>query len=454
MRTHFLLFLTLIPGVLSAQTDLNNMNRWSAGASIGIHDGMAPSKGLTRIYQFQHFALNGRYMATNRVGLMLTANYDFLDFIDKPYNTYLVRTTIQGVVNASDILHLPQVTSRFGLLAHGGFGFSSMWSDNNPNSADSESLSDRADGMLSFTFGMTPQFKLSEKWSLNTDLSFTFNARQNNRFDMQARSMNGAIDGYMLNASVGITRYFGKNKSHADWTPTIYGAANTDSKELNEMKAELAALKEQSLDDDKDGVSNTLDEEANTPAGSFVNSKGEAIKDKDADGIADAHDACPEVAGAYATNGCPDSDKDGVADVDDICPQTPGLASNRGCPVVTKEVQEVMTKALKGVQFETSKSTLLKTSLPVLDEVVRVMKQNPDYRLDISGHTDNVGDEAQNLLLSESRAQTVVAYLISKGVQAERITSKGYGETQPKTSNDTPAGQAVNRRVEFNVVFN
>ena len=81
------------------------------------------------------------------------------------------------------------------------------------------------------------------------------------------------------------------------------------------------------------------------------------------------------------------------------------------------------------------------------------MKQNPDYRLDISGHTDNVGDEAQNLLLSESRAQAVVSYLISKGVQAERITAKGYGETQPKTTNETPEGQAINRRVEFNVVF-
>jgi OOP family OmpA-OmpF porin len=429
------------------------MNKWSLGASIGAHDGMAPTKATTRLYQIHHFGINGRYMFTNRAGIRLGVNYDFLDFIDRPYNSYYVRTSLEGVVNAGDILHFPQVMPRIGLLVHGGFGFSSLWSDNNPRIANTESLSKRADGMINFTFGVTPQLKLNERWSLNGDLSFIFHARQNNRFDMQAKNRNGAIDGYMLNLSVGVSYYLGKNKTHADWTPTVYGAAAADPKELNEMKAEIAALKEQSRDDDKDGVANALDEEANTPAGSFVNSKGAAIKDRDADGIADAYDVCPDAAGAYATNGCPDTDKDGVADIDDICPQTPGLASNRGCPVVAKEVQEVMTKALKGVQFETAKSTLLKTSLPVLDDVVRVMKQNPDYRLDISGHTDNIGDEANNLLLSEARAQTVVTYLVSKGVEAERINAKGYGETQPKTTNETLDGQAVNRRVEFNVVF-
>lgn len=452
MRFYQLLFI-FSPLVLNAQNDVKSMNKWSIGASIGAHDGMAPTRATTRLYQIHHYGINARYMFTNRAGIKLGVNYDFLDFIDRPYNSYYVRTSLEGVVNAGDMLHFPQVMPRIGLLVHGGFGFSSLWSDNNPRYANTESLSKRADGMINFVFGATPQLKLNEKWSLNGDLSFIFHARQNNRFDMQADNKKGAIDGYMLNLSVGVSYYLGKNKTHADWTPTIYGASGTDSKELNEMKAEIAALKEQTRDDDKDGVPNALDEEANTPAGSFVNSKGAAIADKDADGIADAHDACPGIVGVYSANGCPDSDKDGVADGDDICPQTPGLASNRGCPVVEKEVQDVMTKALKGVQFEYSKSTLLKTSLPVLDEVVRVMKQNPNYRLDISGHTDNVGDEAQNLLLSESRAQTVVDYLISKGVPAEKITAKGYGETQPKTTNETLEGQAINRRVEFNVVF-
>ncbi len=447
------LLLVCLPFTLNAQNDVKSMNKWSLGASIGTHDGMAPSRATTRLYQIHHFGINGRYMFTNRAGIRLSANYDFLDFIDRPYNSYYVRTSLEGVVNAGDVLHFPQVMPRIGLLVHGGFGFSSLWSDNNPRIANTESLSKRADGMINFTFGVTPQLKLSERWSLNGDLSFIFHARQHNSFDMQRVNKNGAIDGYMLNLSIGVSYYLGKNKTHADWTPTVYGAAGVDPKELNELKAEIAALKEQTRDDDKDGVPNAIDSEPNTPVGSFVDSKGVSVRDKDADGVADPYDLCPEVAGVYSANGCPDADKDGVADKDDDCPHTAGLASNKGCPAVAKEVQDVMTKALKGVQFEYSKSTLLSSSLPVLDEVVRVMNQNPDYRLAISGHTDNVGDKAQNMLLSESRAQAVANYLISKGIQAERITAKGFGETQPKTTNDTQEGQAINRRVEFNILF-
>ncbi len=453
MKLHHLLFLALAPSALNAQTEIDGMNKWSLGLSIGAHDGMAPSRATTRLYQIHHYGINARYMFTNRAGIKLGVNYDFLDFIDRPYNSYYVRTSLEGVVNAGDILHFPQVMPRIGLLVHGGFGFSSLWSDNNPRIANTESLSKRADGMINFTFGVTPQLKLNERWSLNGDLSFIFHARQHNTFDMQRVNKKGSIDGYMLNLSIGVSYYLGKNKTHADWTPTVYGAAGMDPKELSELKAEIAALKEQTRDDDKDGVPNTVDSEPNTPVGSFVDSKGVSVRDKDADGVADPYDVCPEIAGVYSANGCPDMDKDGVADKDDECPQTAGLASNKGCPVVAKEVQDVMTKALKGVQFEYSKSTLLNSSLPVLDEVVRVMNQNPDYRLAISGHTDNVGDEAQNMLLSESRAQAVANYLISKGIQPERITAKGFGETQPKTTNDTPEGQAVNRRVEFNVLF-
>ncbi|TSJ45810.1 OmpA family protein [Fluviicola chungangensis] len=452
MKIYHLLFICL-PFALNAQNDVKSMNKWSLGLSIGAHDGMAPSRATTRLYQIHHYGINTRYMFTNRAGITLGVNYDFLDFINKPFNSYYFRTSLEGVVNAGDMLHFPQVMPRIGLLVHGGFGFSSLWSDNNPRIANTESLSKRADGMINFTFGATPQVKLNERWSLNGDLSFIFHARQNNTFDMQRANKKGSIDGYMLNLSIGVSYYLGKNKTHADWTPTIYGAAGPDSKELDRMKAELAALKEQARDDDKDGVPNSIDQEANTPAGSFVDSKGVAIKDTDGDGITDAYDACPDVKGVYSANGCPDSDKDGVPDGDDACPQTPGLVSNNGCPVVEKAVQEVMAKALRGVQFETSKSTLLKTSLPILDEVVRVMKQNPDYRLDILGHTDNVGDENQNLVLSQERAQVVAAYLISKGVDSARIHAKGFGESQPKTSNDTPEGQAINRRVEFNVVF-
>lgn len=452
MKIQYFLLL-LVPFFGTAQTEIGSMNRWSVGASVGAHDGMAPTAARTRLYQIHHFGVNTRYMVTNRAGLMLDVNYDFLDFIDRPYNSYYVRTSLQGVVNAGDMLHFNQVMPRVGLLAHGGFGMSHLWSNNTPVIDREEDLNKRSDEMINFIFGVTPQLKLNDKWSLNTDLSFIFHSRQNNRFDMQGKNTNGAIDGYLLNLSIGASYYFGKNKTHADWTPTIYGGKVEG---LDEMKAEIAALKEQTKDDDRDGVPNVIDKEANTPEGSFVDSDGVAMKksDKDNDGIDDAHDVCPDAAGLFSTNGCPDSDKDGVADKDDACPQTAGSIADKGCPQVSKEVKEVMTKALKGVQFDTGKSTLLKTSFPVLDDVVKVMMNNPQYNLEISGHTDNAGDATKNLELSEARAQTVATYLKSKGISADRITAKGFGATQPKASNDTPQGQAINRRVEFNVLFN
>jgi len=448
MKFIYSLALLGLPIAVSAQTDLTAMNKWSVGASIGIHDGMAPTKATTRIYQFQHFSLNGRYMLTNRVGIMADVNYDFLDFINQSYNTYLVRTSIHGVVNAGDIMHLPQVMPRIGILVHGGVGFSSMWSDNSPLHPKSKSLSERADGMLSFTFGMTPQYKLSEKWSLNGDLSFTINGRQNNRFDMQAKNTLGAIDGYIINARIGVTRYFGKNKSHADWTKTLY------SEGLEELKTKVQQLEEQTKDDDKDGVPNGLDAEPGTAEGSLVDSKGVGLKDSDNDGIADGFDYCPDAAGPFSTNGCVDTDKDGVADMEDECPQTPGVMSNKGCPIVAKETKDIMSKALQGVQFDYRENLLLPSSLPVLDEVVKVMNENPEYRLNINGYTDNLGETNQNIALSKLRAQNVANYLVSKGISPNRIMVNGFGEAYPKASNDTPEGQALNRRVEFSISFN
>lgn len=442
--------LVLFPTLLNAQTDLSAMNKWSAGISVGVHDGMAPTRAVTKIYQLHHYGLNGRYMFTNRAGIMVDVNYDLLDFVDRPYNSYYLRSSIQGVVNAGDLLHFPLAIPRIGLLVHSGFGLSNLWSNNHPTIDRSEPLSVRSDEMINFVFGATPQFKLNERWALNADLSFIFHSRQDNRFDMQASSKKGAIDGYMVNLGIGASYYFGKNKSHADWTPTVFGGK---AEGLEELKAEVAALKEQTKDDDGDGVPNINDKEANTPKGSFVDSNGVALKDSDRDGIADQHDLCPDIAGLFSANGCPDSDKDGIADKDDACPLTPGSIVDNGCPQVSKEVKEVMTKALKGVQFETAKSTLLPSSLPVLDEVVKVMREHPDYRLEIAGHTDNTGEASKNMELSEARAREVARYLISKGIAEERITAKGLGATQPKTTNDTPEGQAINRRVEFNVLF-
>jgi outer membrane protein OmpA-like peptidoglycan-associated protein len=175
--------------------------------------------------------------------------------------------------------------------------------------------------------------------------------------------------------------------------------------------------------------------------------------DTDGDGITDAEDRCPDAKGTKELKGCPDTDGDGIADRDDRCPDEAGIAANKGCPEVKQEVLQVFTQALTGILFETGKDVIKPSSYAILNNVVKVMNDNPVYNLAINGHTDNVGNEAMNLDLSQRRADAVKKYLVDKGINAARMTSKGFGESMPIADNGTAAGRTKNRRVEFKVVF-
>lgn len=175
--------------------------------------------------------------------------------------------------------------------------------------------------------------------------------------------------------------------------------------------------------------------------------------DRDGDGIADAADACPDKAGPAEFQGCPDTDGDGIPDNLDKCPTVAGVASMKGCPEVNEATKKLFQRALTGVKFETGKATIKRESNSILDQVVKVMSDNPNYNLEIHGHTDSQGDDAKNMKLSDDRAAAVRQYLESKGVAANRLRSFGHGEEEPVADNATAAGRAQNRRVEFKVVF-
>ena len=252
-----------------AQTDFN---KWSMGLSLGIHDGQAPTAIHTKLYQFQHFGLNGRYMINNRVGVMLDFGYDLFDGVNSgSRNVNYFRTSLQGVVNAGDLLRFSTFSKRFGLLIHGGAGISSMWTKKEFSANPDASFFKRSDDMINFIFGATPQLKVTERFSLNADLSFIFHHNQTYQFDMTNLSQHGAIDGYFLNASLGGTFYFGKAASHADWIPTIYGG------DMSAYEKKVKELEDKLKDDDKDGIPNYNDLEATTPEGSLVYSKGQAV---------------------------------------------------------------------------------------------------------------------------------------------------------------------------------
>ncbi len=132
----------------------------------------------------------------------------------------------------------------------------------------------------------------------------------------------------------------------------------------------------------------------------------------------------------------------------------PPVENEKGQPVIVQErvpqkleVNKVYT--LKHVYFESGKARLNTDSQKELDQIVEVLQNNPALTITVSGHTDNTGDESNNLELSQRRAEAVINYLSAKGISTNRLIAKGYGSAKPLTANDTEQGRESNRRVEF-----
>lgn len=146
-----------------------------------------------------------------------------------------------------------------------------------------------------------------------------------------------------------------------------------------------------------------------------------------------------------------DKDNDGVADVDDKCPNTPaGINVNAsGCPSFGDEIQLLA----KNIYFEIDSDIIKEESFSSLDKIAGILKLNRIAKVSVEGHTDNTASHDYNMDLSERRAQSVLQYLKNHEIAAERMTARGYGETQSVSSNDNAEGRALNRRVELNIFY-
>jgi outer membrane protein OmpA-like peptidoglycan-associated protein len=107
---------------------------------------------------------------------------------------------------------------------------------------------------------------------------------------------------------------------------------------------------------------------------------------------------------------------------------------------------------LNNILFESGKSKLTPGSYKEIDRLIETLNDNPQMKIEISGHTDKTGNEQVNLVLSEERSKAVVDYIVQKGIARSRMTYKGFGSSQPIDVNSTPAGRAKNRRVEFKIL--
>lgn len=177
------------------------------------------------------------------------------------------------------------------------------------------------------------------------------------------------------------------------------------------------------VDSDRDGVSDTLDRCPGTPSGTPVNRQG-----------------CPR------SNVSADADGDGVPNLQDRCP-----ATHPDFKVDTAGCVTAQRTSIAGVRFDPDSARLTAEGRSTLDGIAATLKEQSGFQVELAGHTDSVGSDAYNTLLSQQRAEAVRAYLIEKGADESRLTAVGYGESEPVASNDTEEGRNNNRRLEFRI---
>ena len=190
-----------------------------------------------------------------------------------------------------------------------------------------------------------------------------------------------------------------------------------------------------------------------------INNNGCPWVDTDGDSILDKDDQCPKEPGLVENNGCPwlDTDGDGILDKDDSCIDLVGTVANNGCPEkieiveVTQEVQKTLNEYAKTILFDSGTANIKAASTSALVDIIGILKEYPEAKFSVEGHTDSVGSKITNQKLSESRALSVKDFLIENGIASDRLTSIGYGEDKPLATNMYKDGRAQNRRVEINL---
>lgn len=185
------------------------------------------------------------------------------------------------------------------------------------------------------------------------------------------------------------------------------------------------------VDSDGDGVTDDKDKCPDTPKGIKVDAQGCPV-DSDGDGVTDDKDKCPDTPAGMEVDkdGCPvDSDGDGVSDKNDKCPGTPKgtVVDKDGCPDIQATL-DMINGQLKPIYYDTNLHNITSDQNVKVDNIVKILNENPDFKVNIYGYADPRGDAELNKALSQRRVQSVVAQLRAKGIAADRITTTAYGE--------------------------
>lgn len=416
-------------GALAIGANAQEFNKWSLEVGGGFNKPMAPLAAgyLSPTLNVGHMEFGARYMFNEKFGLKLDYAFGSMneagstDASTGTFDTKYSRLNLQGVANIGRIMNFESFSRSFGLLLHGGAGIGWV----NP---EENEFSEFDDDVYNIMFGITPQLKLTKNISIFGDISTVLNGRQTVTWD-GSKAIRPAIDNGFFgpnstwwSGSLGVQFYLGKNEEHADW----YVAADKYATK-EELASQINSIKDMLKDSDGDGVPDYLDTEPNTPVGARVDSKGTTI-DSDGDGIPDHLDKCPFLPGPSSTNGCP-------------------------IEVVTEELdyfKRAINDGYVNVYYAFDSAQPLGYSTSSASYVANFMKKNPGVSIEIKGFADEIGPEDYNMKLSEKRAKAVYDLLVASGIDAARLSFKGYGEDTSVDKSSADARQMA-RRASFEV---
>ena len=314
---------------------------------------------------------------------------------------------------------------------------------------------------------VSPSFGFNTWFNDSVGLNFETSYKTNALFGDSNLGNTIYIADYHFQHSVSLVLRFGAKDSDGDGVldkddlcpqiagkQELFGCPDTDGDgvaDKDDACPDLAGSLNGCPDSDDDGVIDSEDKCPNLAG----DAKDGGCPDSDKDGLSDNNDKCPNTFGPIKNNGCPwpDTDGDGVTDNLDNCINERGPKTNYGCPVkLTEEAKKTLGTYAKTIQFNSGKAEFKPGVTETLDVIVDVMKEFDGVRFDVEGHSDSSGDDASNLKLSQERAQAVVDYLTSHGIDNWRLHAVGYGETKPIASNKTATGRALNRRVVLSAI--
>lgn len=416
-----------------------SFNRWTIEGGVGYSKGIKPySSGyyssnpgkFLGSTDLNNYNLGLRYMFSPTFGLKGNFRYDNLannpDTDSKTFELQQLAFSLQGVINMNRLLNVQEQMGRFNFLFHGGFDIAQVKSKT-PNVIENDHNFGVTEYNGGIVFGLTPQVRIIDKLSLYLDLSMVKNFRQHFSWDGAYSDTSNNLSGEMITTSLGLSFSLGQDKMHGDWAVIM----DPKLEEIEGLEKRIDDMESLMNDTDKDGVPDYLDQENNSLAGVAVDTRGRMV-DLNKNGVPD------ELEMYFKNNGMlPGSGNSGTKGAD-------------GKSASGSEARNLINGGYVAAYFDTAKTRPTNVSSQGIDFILTYLRENPDAKLTIYGHADEIGTSESNVKLAAARAESIKNVLVRAGIDAARIMIASEGEDASVDPNSAEARRVV-RRVTFKV---